>query len=83
MSITPPLWTKEPCPCCGAMRPAINGEWLRASRKRMGLSLREMGKKAELSAMFLCDVEKGRRRALPRIYDAYGVNAAIRAEERS
>lgn len=34
---------------------------IRARRKELGLSLREVARRAKISAMFLCDVERGRR----------------------
>jgi len=38
---------------------------LRANRKRLGLSGRELGRKVRLSAQALCDVEYGRRGVSP------------------
>lgn len=37
------------------------GEEMREARKGMGLSLRELARRVKLSAMYLCDIELGRR----------------------
>lgn len=39
-----------------------NPEWLKQRRKEMGFTLRELGKRIGFSAMYLCDIELGRRR---------------------
>lgn len=44
---------------------------LQARRKAAGLSLRELALRAGLSAMYLCDVELGRRRATDHIVEHY------------
>lgn len=67
----PLQWRK--CPYCEGR----GGGWtakpaaLRRARRASGLSLREMGKRIGLSAMYLCDVERGRRNATERIVQAY------------
>lgn len=38
---------------------------LKAIRKSRGLTLRELGRRCNLSAAFLCDIEQGYRKAAP------------------
>ena len=47
-------------------------KWLRNKRMRCGLSLREMARKLGISAMYLCDIELGRRRCPDWIRIRYG-----------
>lgn len=67
---------KRPCPRCnGSGRvTVVDGADLRKVRDDAGLSLRELAGRAKppLSAMYLCDVEKGRRNASARVLELYG-----------
>lgn len=53
------------CPRChgAATIEEIDGPAMRAARKRKGLSLRALAERLDLSAMYVCDVENGRRKA--------------------
>ena len=58
----PPKWLKVKCPRCGSHTlMQVNGAWVRWKRTRLSLSLREMGEKIGFSAMYISDVELGRR----------------------
>jgi transcriptional regulator with XRE-family HTH domain len=61
----------EPCVSCGAPRGVVNGDWLRERRKGAGLTLREMARRLEFSAPYICDVERNRRHCTPKIRMAY------------
>jgi transcriptional regulator with XRE-family HTH domain len=61
----------EPCSQCGAQRSVINGAWLREVRKSAGLTLREMARRCDVSAAYICDIEHNRRNCLPAMRDAY------------
>lgn len=37
------------------------GEAMRQRRKKAGISMREVARRMEVSAMFICDLERGRR----------------------
>lgn len=63
------------CGTCGATRDVIDGSELRAWRTKAGLSLREMGKRMNLSASFLCDAELNRRNPTEQVVRAYRVAA--------
>jgi transcriptional regulator with XRE-family HTH domain len=64
-------FTDEPCPRCGSAQRVVNGAWLRERRTRAGLSLRDVGARLGYSAVYLSDIERGRRNALPRIVKVY------------
>ena len=55
----------EVCPECGGAgrvdTPETIGERIRHTRKRLGLSLRELARRVGISAAFLSDIEHGRR----------------------
>lgn len=59
------------CPTCGGPRQRLNGAWLRQRRERVGLSLREVARRAGLSAPFVCDVELNRRNVNDRLLAVY------------
>jgi transcriptional regulator with XRE-family HTH domain len=60
------------CPKCGSPRSQLSGAWLRWKREQAGLSLREMAKRAGgFSAVYLSDIERGRRNCLPKMRAAY------------
>ena len=40
----------------------VNGKWIREIRKSSGMSLRKVASKLGLSAMYICDMEHGRRK---------------------
>lgn len=73
VSLAPPRdkFVDEPCPTCGSPRSCVNGLWLRRVRKEAGLTLREMARRLDLSAPFLCDVERNRRNVSPKVRKAY------------
>jgi len=60
-----------PCLSCGAPRSVINGKGLRLEREMAGLTLREMARRLEYSAAYICDVEHNRRHCSPKIREAY------------
>jgi hypothetical protein len=53
-------FTHAACPTCGSPRSIVNGAWLRQQREAQ-LSLRELGARLNYSAVYLSDVERGRR----------------------
>ena len=61
----------EPCGQCGTPRSVVDGAWLRAKRREAGLTLREMARRLEFSAPYICDVELNRRNCTPEIRAAY------------
>jgi hypothetical protein len=67
----------EPCDTCGAPRRVINGAWLRREREIAGMTLREMARRLDYSAAYLCDVEHNRRHCSPRIRAAYEALRAV------
>lgn len=50
------------CPQCGARIKVLDGRWAREERIRLGLTQREVAKRAGVSAPFICDIEYGRRK---------------------
>ena len=61
------------CPKCGgdgSIR-LVRPEWLRAQREKAKLTLREVARRLEFSAAYLCDVEHGRRACSAKIHDFY------------
>jgi transcriptional regulator with XRE-family HTH domain len=64
-------FTSEPCHACGAPRSVVSGAWLRQQRLASGLTLREMARRLNFSAAYICDVEKNRRHCSPDIRKAY------------
>ena len=61
----------EPCHTCGTPQAVIDGAWLRARRKAAKVTLREMARRLEFSAPYICDVELNRRACSPKIREAY------------
>ncbi len=61
----------EPCSSCGSPLSVVNGAWLRLEREMAGLTLREMARRLEFSAPYICDVEHNRRACSPKIRAAY------------
>ena len=59
----------RPCKRCGGtgreQDDQLIGEAWQAKRKAAGLSLRDLGKRLDLSAAYLSDLENGRRRWSP------------------
>ena len=53
------------CSKCGGsgqiLNPVIEGAAYRSTRIKRGLSLREVARRMNISAMYLCDLERGRR----------------------
>lgn len=70
-SRTPNEFMKEPCPRCGTPCSIVNGDWLRAQRKRAGITMREMARRLDCSDAYLCDIEHNRRNCLPPVREAY------------
>lgn len=66
-----PKFVPHTCGHCGQTLKTLNGAWLKAKRKRVGLSLREVARRAGVSAAYLSDVENGNRHASPRAEAAY------------
>ena len=61
------------CPAClgtGKLY-SYSGADLRAVRKRAGVSLRDLARRLDLSAGYVCDVELGRRAVTERMLLAY------------
>ena len=44
---------------------SVFGDYLRAERKRLGLTLRQVGAIIGVSAPYICDIEQGFRPSLP------------------
>lgn len=65
----------DPVPCqrCGAVRQRIDGAWLRRCRQRLGLTSREVARRAGVSAPFVCHVELNKRNANDVLLAVYGV----------
>lgn len=61
----------EPCHACGAPKAVIDGAWLRAQRLKAGLTLREMARRLDFSAVYISDVERNLRHCSPKIREAY------------
>lgn len=61
----------EPCHYCGTPQAVTNGKWLRLEREIAGVTLREMARRLDFSAAYLCDIEKNRRRCSSKIRAAY------------
>lgn len=55
----------------------IDGAWLRDTRKRAGLTLRQFAERRGVSAAYICDIEKNRRNCLPAMKAAYEALEAI------
>lgn len=55
--------TKMRCEKCGTLNAVtvVDGRGLRALRVRCGLTLREVAKRAGITAAFLSDIERGNR----------------------
>jgi hypothetical protein len=68
---TPEKFVPHPCPTCGSPQVIVSGAWLRYMRERAGLTLREMARRLEFSAAYLCDIEHNRRHGSPEIRAAY------------
>ena len=69
----PPVHRSAPCPTCGCPRGQLNGDFLRWDRKQRGLTLREVARRAGLSAAFVCDVELNRRNCPPKLARFYRI----------
>lgn len=67
----PKKFSEAPCARCGAPERVVNPAWLRAVRLVAGISLRDTAKRLGFTPAYLCDVEKGRRHALPHIVKGY------------
>jgi ribosome-binding protein aMBF1 (putative translation factor) len=61
------------CPTCrgkGVVR-RVNPGWLRMTRERAGLSLRQLARSVRFSAPYISDIELGRRRCTDQIFAEY------------
>ena len=61
------------CPTCGgngAIR-MVNPAWLRERREAAGLSLRDVGAAMGWSAVYISDIERGRRAVPAKLHDYY------------
>lgn len=87
-TIEPQLAFPARCPTCNGTGelPVLDSQGLRSWRKARRLTLRELGRRAGLSASFLCDIEHGRRLATPetlnRIARALGLPALYPTKQR-
>jgi predicted transcriptional regulator len=70
-SKAPPRYAPHTCGHCGMTRKTLNGAWLRWKRLRAGVGLRELARRAGVSAAYLSDVERGNRHATVRAELAY------------
>lgn len=59
------------CYVCGSRREVLDGTSLRTIRKNAGLGLRELARRLNLTASYLCDIELNRRGVTERIEDIY------------
>lgn len=64
-------WTVKRCHVCQQVRRVAAYPWMRAVRKHAHLSLREIARRANCSASYICDIELGRRTANERILEVY------------
>lgn len=66
-------WGYEDCPYCEGKgkRWAVKAETLRARREGLGLSLREVARRASLSPAYVSDVERGNRRVTEKLARFY------------
>lgn len=57
------------CPSCRGVGSVLtfDGAAFRKARSKADLSLREVGKRAGVSAMYVCDIELGRRQPSDRV----------------
>lgn len=70
------------CPTCGGdgrIR-LVNPIWLRVKREKAGLTMREVAKRLEISAAYLCDIEHGRRAVPGRVHNLYRTFTAKEAD---
>jgi DNA-binding transcriptional regulator YiaG len=61
----------ELCPKCGAPWRVFNGQSLRKAREKTSISLREMARRLNVSAAYLSDVERNRRRVTDAVLKGY------------
>jgi len=59
------------CGKCATPRKRTNPAWLRAQRKRAGLTLRELARRLKVSAAFISQIELGLCACPPRFSEAY------------
>ncbi len=61
------------CPRCGGtgQHVAVNPAWMVARRKAAGLTLRDVARRLEFSAAYVCDMEKGRRAVSVKVHAFY------------
>lgn len=73
MSVSP--YIKQTCQCCSGKGVTwkVNPDWMRSKRKEKGASLRKAALKIGVSAMFLCDVELGRRNPNKAVCQYFGI----------
>jgi hypothetical protein len=71
MTKSPAKFAAGSCPTCGSPRTIVNPAWLRWRRESADLSLRDLGARLDFSAVYLSDIERGRRNCTPKIRAAY------------
>lgn len=54
-------WSERACPTCGAKHPVLSGQGFSEVRKELGISMREVARRAGISAAYLGDIEHGAR----------------------
>jgi transcriptional regulator with XRE-family HTH domain len=70
------------CPTCGGdgRTRLVNPDWLRMKRNGAGLTLRDVAKRLHISAVYVCDIELGRRAVPARLHDLYRTFTAKEAD---
>ena len=68
-----PHYVKRTClHCNGTGGPLVlSGEWMQKARRKAGLTLREVARRAKFSAAFVSDCELGRRAANAKLEKIY------------
>lgn len=61
------------CPTCGSddRLVVVNPAWLRWRRLRSGLSGAEVGRRAEVAATYISEIERGNRKCPERVLEVY------------
>lgn len=72
----PAMFMDIHCKTCGGVDTVVDGAYLRWKRQRAGMTLRDLGKKLGVSAVYLSDIELNRRNRLPRVVEGYKQHCA-------
>ncbi len=59
------------CPTCGGKREVVNGRWLAWVRNKAGMTMRDVAKKAKVSAPFINDIEHNKRSCTRKVRMVY------------